>query len=55
MRVKANQVGFYGKLRKVGDEFEISDKKALGKWMDEVKPPKAKRKTKTKQEAEHEA
>lgn len=41
MKVKATKIGFYGKLRKVGDEFEIKDKKALGSWMVELKVKKA--------------
>ena len=39
MKVKANKVGFYGKLRKVGEEFDIESKKQLGSWMDLVKAP----------------
>lgn len=41
MKVIATKVGFYGKLRKVDEEFDISDKKALGSWMKEVKTKKA--------------
>ena len=37
--VVANKVGFYGKIRKVGEEFEIESKKQLGSWMDLVKAP----------------
>lgn len=48
MRVKATKVGFYGKLRKVGEEFEIEDQKALGSWMQELKVKKAKAKPKAK-------
>lgn len=34
MRVRATKAGYYGKkLRKVGEEFEIRDKSALGSWM----------------------
>ena len=40
MKVIATKVGFYGKLRKVGEEFNILDKKALGSWMKEIKAPK---------------
>jgi hypothetical protein len=39
MKVKANKVGFYGKLREVNEEFEIESKKQLGSWMDLVKAP----------------
>ena len=46
MKVKCTKVGFYGKLRKIGEEFDISDKKALGSWMQEVKVTKAKAKAK---------
>ena len=42
MKVIAKEIGFYGKLRKPGEEFEIENKKALGKWMTEVKTKKAK-------------
>lgn len=41
MKVKALKVGFYGKLRKVDEEFDILDKKSLGSWMEEVKTKKA--------------
>lgn len=44
MKVIANEIGFYGKLRKPGEEFEIENKKALGKWMTEVKTKKTKAK-----------
>ena len=40
MEVIATKVGFYGKLRKVGERFIISDKKLLGSWMEEVKAAK---------------
>ena len=40
MKVKATKKGFYGKLRKEGDEFEISNKKELGSWMEEIKQTK---------------
>lgn len=43
MLVKATKVGFYGKLRKVDAEFEISKKEDLGSWMKEVKQVKAKK------------
>ena len=51
MKVKAVKVGFYGKLRKIGEEFEIEGQKALGSWMQEleVKKTKAKAKAKTKE------
>ena len=42
MKVIAKEIGFYGKLRKPGEEFEIENKKALGKWMTEVKTKKSK-------------
>ena len=51
MKVKANKVGFYGKLRKVDEEFEIENKKALGSWMEELKVKKAKAPAKAKVEA----
>jgi hypothetical protein len=41
MKVKATKKGFYGKLRRVGDEFKISKKEDLGSWMKEIKPVKA--------------
>ncbi len=41
MKVKATKVGFYGKLRKVNEEFEIENKKALGSWMKELKVKKS--------------
>lgn len=41
MRVKATKKGFYGKLRKVNEEFTIESKKDLGSWMQEVKEAKA--------------
>jgi hypothetical protein len=37
MKVKATKIGFYGKLRKVGEVFTIKDEKELGSWMEEVK------------------
>jgi len=40
MKVKAIKVGFYGKLRKVNDEFTISSKEELGSWMEAVKAKK---------------
>lgn len=40
MKVKATKVGFYGKLRAVGEEFVIKNEKALGSWMKEVKEVK---------------
>jgi hypothetical protein len=42
MKVEAIKKGFYGKLRRVGDEFEISKKEDLGSWMEEIKQVKAK-------------
>jgi hypothetical protein len=41
MKVIATKLGFYGKLRKPGEEFDIKDRKALGSWMTEVKTKKA--------------
>ena len=43
MKVKATKVGFYGKLRKVTEEFDISKKEDLGSWMEEIKKVKAKK------------
>lgn len=37
MKVKAKAVGHYGKLREVGEEFEISGPKHLGSWMEPVR------------------
>jgi len=54
MKVKCTKIGFYGKLRKVGEEFDISDKKALGSWMEEIKTKKAKSKAKPKADDEAE-
>jgi hypothetical protein len=46
MDVVATDVGFYGCLRYIGEEFEIASEKDLGSWMEKVateKPvPKAK-------------
>lgn len=39
MKVIATKVGFYGKLRKVGEEFVFNDK-ILGSWMKEVETKK---------------
>lgn len=50
MKVKCTKVGFYGKLRKVGEEFNIEDKKALGSWMEEVKAKKAPAKKEVKED-----
>lgn len=36
MLVKAIKVGFYGELRKLNSEFEITSKKDLGSWMKPV-------------------
>lgn len=33
MKVRAKAKGFFGTSREPGDEFEIPDAKALGKWM----------------------
>lgn len=38
MKVTAIKAGFYGKLRKAGEEFTIKSKKDLGSWMKETKP-----------------
>lgn len=51
MRVKATKIGFYGELRKIGEEFDIADQKALGSWMEELKVKKAKAKAKAKTKA----
>ena len=51
MKVKATKIGFYGKLRKVGEEFESGNKKELGSWMKEIKEAK-KAKAPKKAEAE---
>ena len=40
MKVKATKKGFYGKLRKEGEEFNISKKEDLGSWMEEIKTKK---------------
>jgi hypothetical protein len=40
MKVKATKKGFYGKLRKVDEVFEISKKEDLGSWMKEIKQAK---------------
>ena len=40
MKVKATKVGFYGELRKVGEEFDFEDK-ILGSWMEVVEVKKA--------------
>lgn len=40
MKVKAIKTGFYGRLRKVNDEFVIASKKDLGSWMQELKAKK---------------
>jgi len=42
MKVITTKVGFYGKLRKVGEEFEIKNDKELGSWMKKVEVKKAK-------------
>jgi len=45
MKVKAIAVGFYGRYRRVGDEFEISNQKLFSKkWMRKL--PEAKPKAK---------
>lgn len=36
MRVKATAPGFYGRLRDVGEEFDISSEQDLGNWMAKV-------------------
>ncbi len=51
MKVVTTKIGFYGKLRKVGEEFEIRNEKELGSWMKEVKEAK-KAKAPKKVEAE---
>ena len=42
MKVITTKVGFYGKLRKVGEEFEIKNDKELGSWRKKVEAKKAK-------------
>lgn len=47
MDVVATEVGFYGGLRAIGEQFEIASEKDLGSWMAKVgdKPkPEAKAK-----------
>lgn len=34
--VRAKDKGFYESLREPGDEFEVRDEKAIGKWMERV-------------------
>jgi hypothetical protein len=41
IKVKAVAVGFMGRLIQVGEEFEIDNKKQLGKWMKVIDAPKA--------------
>lgn len=41
IRVKAIRRGFYGRLREVGDEFPINDRKDLGRWMQPLDAEKA--------------
>ncbi len=46
MKVKVTKIGFYGKLRKIGEEFDIENEKAFSSsWMEKVKV-KSKKKTK---------
>lgn len=46
--VRATSPGFYGGVRRrVGEVFEVSDGKKLGKWMELVKETKAAPKVKT--------
>ncbi|MFP5337507.1 MAG: hypothetical protein ACLGIW_03265 [Gammaproteobacteria bacterium] len=40
MRVKATAPGFYGCLRDVGEEFDISGEQDLGSWMQVGDKPK---------------
>lgn len=54
MDVVATEVGFYGGLRAIGEQFEIKSEKDLGSWMVKVgnKPkPEAKAKPGPKPEA----
>ena len=46
MKVITTKVGFYGKLRKVGEVFDIKSKKELGSWMKLVKAEKPKKEDK---------
>lgn len=41
MRVIATQVGFFVKLRRPGDQFEIRDELFSAQWMKRVAEPKA--------------
>lgn len=54
MRVKATAPGFYGRLRDVGEEFDISGEQDLGNWMAEIAKPEAKAKPGTKPAAKPE-
>ena len=49
MKVITTKVGFYGKLRKVGEEFDIDNDKELGSWMKKVEAKKAKPKAKAEE------
>lgn len=48
MKVIATKIGFYGKLRAVGEEFDIEDKKQIGSWMKVKEAPIKKAKTSKK-------
>jgi len=43
--VRATAAGYYGTLRDVGDQFEVTDEKAVGSWMERVKEDEAKPKS----------
>ena len=55
MKVITTKVGFYGKLRKVGEEFDIKNKKELGSWMKLVKAVKSKKEEEPEEEPETES
>ena len=40
MKVKALKLGFYGKRRYEGDEFEIENESEMGSWMEAVEEEK---------------
>ena len=55
MKVRATQLGYYGKRRREGDVFEIGSEKELGSWMEPFegeKPKRRSRKSETNPENE---
>jgi len=48
MDVVATEVGFYGGLRAIGEQFEIASEKDLGSWMEKVGGDKPKPEAKAK-------